>query len=216
MNYNLRWSSGMSRMSGIYVSRYIQLWCAVPFVSYCFQLDKIYYILGTLSPILMGFSAKQRSPFALPNKLKNWNLIGPDIRLISLDRITMCVSSRILKIMQCDRILVSIRINHNLCDTSMITSVSYFRAMVLVHYQYMNFCLSWRISTMRSWWRNGCKYSGTFLCSYSLNTVQYNNAFCCILCDYTHLILSLLCSRSVCLWSMCNRLELELVLWWLI
>ena len=78
----------MSRMSGILISRYIQLWNAIPFVSYCFQLDKIAYVFGTLSPILMGFSAKQSSVIALKNKLKNWNLLGPDIRLILLDRIT--------------------------------------------------------------------------------------------------------------------------------
>ena len=36
----------------------------------------------------MGYSAKQSYMIALPKKLKNWNLKGPDIRLISLDRIT--------------------------------------------------------------------------------------------------------------------------------
>ncbi len=51
----VRWSSRMSRMSGISISRYIQLWYAIPFVSYCFQLDKIAYIVSTLSPIFMGF-----------------------------------------------------------------------------------------------------------------------------------------------------------------
>ncbi len=59
----------MSRMSGISISRYIQLWCAIPFVSYCFQLDKIAYIFGTRSKILMGISGKQSSMIALPNKL---------------------------------------------------------------------------------------------------------------------------------------------------
>ena len=59
----------MSRMSGISISRYIP-WCAIPFVSFCFQLDKIDYIFGTLNPILMGFSAKQISLIALPNQLK--------------------------------------------------------------------------------------------------------------------------------------------------
>ncbi len=61
----------MSRMSGISISRYIQLWYAIPFVPYCFQLDKIAYIFGTLSLILMVFSAKQSSLIALPHKLKN-------------------------------------------------------------------------------------------------------------------------------------------------
>ena len=84
----VRWSSGMSRTSGISIIRYIQLLYAIPFVSYCFQLDKIACIFKTLSPILMRFSAKESSLIALPNKLKNWILIGPDIRLISLDRIT--------------------------------------------------------------------------------------------------------------------------------
>ena len=78
----------MSRMSGISFSRYIQLWYAIPFVSFCFQPDKIAYIFGTLSPILMGFSAKESSLIALPNELKNLNLIDPDIRLLSLDCIT--------------------------------------------------------------------------------------------------------------------------------
>ncbi len=59
----------MSRMSGISISIYIQLWYAVPFVSDCFQLDKISYTFGTLSQILMGFSTKQSSLIALPNKL---------------------------------------------------------------------------------------------------------------------------------------------------
>ena len=84
----------MSRISGLLISRYIQIWYAIPFVSYCFQLDKIAYIFGILSPILMGFSAKQSFPIALPNKLKNSNLIGPDIRLISFDRITYVMRSR--------------------------------------------------------------------------------------------------------------------------
>ncbi len=84
----VRWSSGMSHMLGILISRYIQLCYSIPFVSYCFQLDKIACIFGTLSPILMGFSAKQSSLTVLPNRLRNWNLIGPDIRLISLDHIT--------------------------------------------------------------------------------------------------------------------------------
>ena len=61
---------------------------ANPFVSYCFQLGTIAYIFGTKRPILIGFSAKQSSLIALPIKLKNWNLICPDIRLILLDRIT--------------------------------------------------------------------------------------------------------------------------------
>ncbi len=39
----------------------------------------------------MGFSAKQNSLIPLPNKLKHWNLIGPDIRLISLDHITYMI-----------------------------------------------------------------------------------------------------------------------------
>ena len=64
----VRWSSWMSRMSGILILRYNQLKYEIPFVPYCFQLDKIVYIFGHISPILMGFSAKQ-----------NKNLIVPDI-----------------------------------------------------------------------------------------------------------------------------------------
>ena len=98
----VRWSSRMSHMSGISISRYIQLWYAIPFVSYCFQLDKIAYIFGTLSPILMGFSAKQSSLIALPSKLKSWKLIGSDIRLISLDCITYVIwSSWISRLSAC-------------------------------------------------------------------------------------------------------------------
>ncbi len=78
----------MSRMSGILISRYIYLWFTIPFVCYCFQPDKIVCICGTASPILMGFSAKQSSLIALQNEFKNKNLIVPDIRLMSLDRIT--------------------------------------------------------------------------------------------------------------------------------
>ena len=60
----------MSRMSGILISRYIQLLYAIPFVSYCFQLDKIVHNFGAVSLILMGFSAKQSSLIALPHKLE--------------------------------------------------------------------------------------------------------------------------------------------------
>ncbi len=67
-------------MSGILILRYIQL-CEIPFVSYCFQLHKIVSIFGTVS---------QSSLNAFTNKLQNQNLIVPDIRLISLDRITYC------------------------------------------------------------------------------------------------------------------------------
>ena len=38
----------------------------------------------------------------------------------------------------------------------------FFRAMVLVLYQCMNFCLNSKTSIMRSSWRNGYKYSGTY------------------------------------------------------
>ncbi len=58
-----------------------------------FSWTKLPNIFGTLSPILMGFSAKQSSLIAWPNKLINWNLIGPDIRLISLDCITYYIYS---------------------------------------------------------------------------------------------------------------------------
>ena len=84
----VRWSSRMSRMSGISILRHIQLWYETPFVSYCFQLVKIVYIFGTASPILMRISANQSSLNAFTNKLQNSNLIVPDIRLISLDCIT--------------------------------------------------------------------------------------------------------------------------------
>ena len=66
----VRWSSGMSRLSGLLILRYIQLWYENPFVSYCFQLDKIVYIFGIISPILMGFSAKQSSRSAFTTELK--------------------------------------------------------------------------------------------------------------------------------------------------
>ena len=75
----------MSLMSGILILRYIQLQCEIPFVSYCFQLHKIVYIFGTVSPILMRFSAKQSSLNAFTNQLQNKHLIVPDIRLISLN-----------------------------------------------------------------------------------------------------------------------------------
>ena len=55
----VRWSSGMSRMLGILILRYNQLWYEIPFVPFCFQLDKIVFIFGIISPILIGFSAKQ-------------------------------------------------------------------------------------------------------------------------------------------------------------
>ena len=87
-NVNVRWSSGMSCMSGILISRYIYLLFRIPFVFYCFDPDKIVCIFGTASPIMIGFSAKQSSLIALQNVFKNINLIVPDIRLISLDRIT--------------------------------------------------------------------------------------------------------------------------------
>ena len=57
----VRWSSGMSRMSGILILRCIQLKWEIPFVSYCFHLDKVVYIFRTTSPILMRFLAKQLS-----------------------------------------------------------------------------------------------------------------------------------------------------------
>ena len=60
----------MSRMSGILILRHIQLWYEIPFVSYCFQLHKIVYIFGIISPILM-FSAKQSSQIAVTNELQN-------------------------------------------------------------------------------------------------------------------------------------------------
>ncbi len=75
-------------MSGILISRYIYLLFRIPFVFYCFDPDKIVCIFGTASPIMIGFSAKQSSLIALQNVFKNINLIVPDIRLISLDRIT--------------------------------------------------------------------------------------------------------------------------------
>ncbi len=62
------------------------------FIFFCFQLDKIFYIFETLSPILMVFSAKQSSLITLTNKLQIWwNLTEPDIRLVSLDRITYII-----------------------------------------------------------------------------------------------------------------------------
>ena len=74
----------MSRMSGILILRYIQLKCQIPFVSYCFQLHKIVYIFGTVSPILMRFLAKQSSLNSFTSKLQNQNLIVPEMRLIRL------------------------------------------------------------------------------------------------------------------------------------
>ena len=43
----------MSHMSGILISRYMQLLYAIPFVTYCFQLGKIVGISGIVSLILM-------------------------------------------------------------------------------------------------------------------------------------------------------------------
>ena len=59
----------MSLMSGILILTYIQLWCEIPFVSYSFQLHKIVYMFGSISPILMRFLAKQSSLNAVTNKL---------------------------------------------------------------------------------------------------------------------------------------------------
>ena len=70
------------------ISRYTQLLFAIPFVSYCFQLDKIVHIFGTVSPISMIFSAIQSSLSVLPTKLQIKHLIVGDFRLISLDRLT--------------------------------------------------------------------------------------------------------------------------------
>jgi len=86
-------------MSGILISRYSQLLYAIPFVFYCFQLDIIVPIFGTVSGILMGFSAKQSSLIALSIALKISNLIVPGIRLISLDRITYLPTSNYLQLM---------------------------------------------------------------------------------------------------------------------
>ena len=60
----------MSRMSGIFISRYIQLLSAIPFVSYCFLMDKIVHIFGTVSPIVIRFSAKQSSFIAALGELQ--------------------------------------------------------------------------------------------------------------------------------------------------
>ena len=60
----------MSRMSEILISRYTQLLYAIPFVSYCFQVDKIVYIFGIVCQILMGFSTKQSTLIPLPNKVQ--------------------------------------------------------------------------------------------------------------------------------------------------
>ncbi len=61
----------MSRMSGILILRYTQLQYEIPFVPYYFQLDKIVYIIGIISPILMRFSAKQTSLSTFTNELQN-------------------------------------------------------------------------------------------------------------------------------------------------
>ena len=42
--------------TGVLISRYIQ-WCAIPFVSYCFQPDKIVYYLWNRKSDFDGFSA---------------------------------------------------------------------------------------------------------------------------------------------------------------
>ena len=57
-----------SCMSVILISRYIQLWHAIPLVSHCFQLDKIVHIFRNISLILMWFSAKDSSLIALPKQ----------------------------------------------------------------------------------------------------------------------------------------------------
>ncbi len=86
----------MSRMSGILISRYFLLLVLISFVTYCFQLDKIIYIFRTASLILMDSSAKQSSLIALQNEFKNKNLIVPDIRLMSLDRITNLTNRQVV------------------------------------------------------------------------------------------------------------------------
>ena len=59
------------RVKGQTPSGKISLGDLVSFVSYFFQLDKIVYIFGITSRILMEFLAKQSSRSALTNELQN-------------------------------------------------------------------------------------------------------------------------------------------------